>query len=147
MHSSPALILCQGICQLDIGSRTRSVRGGKAGAWSSLPPQLPTNPPKQPGSASIARPFTDSVRAAWLGDTERVSRVVAHLVGCQQTGRGAWREAEEGREEVTLWENGQALSKKCCSMHPTSQQQCTLWWNCPTNTATDRTPITSQTTR
>lgn len=72
-------------------------------------PPAATHPPKEPGSASIAsivRPFTASLRVAWLGDTKRVSRVVAHLAGCQQTGRGGLeggRGGKGGGDTVGKW--------------------------------------------
>lgn len=40
--------------------------------------------------------FHSQRKVAWLGDTERVSRVWAHLADCQQTGRGGTERRQTG---------------------------------------------------
>lgn len=123
------LALCRGICQLDIRSRTQSVRGGKAGAEREGG-QLVSHmlhrgdpPPLSPKSCfcvqgGIVHPFTASVR--WLGWVTPSGSPECGHTWQTVSKQGEGREGEGGAGAVG---NSQALSKKCFYMHPASQQQ------------------------
>lgn len=83
MPSFRILTLCQGICQVDVGSRTLSAREGKAGdarfcregrergqLMSHMLHQGEPPPPHIPCPRRISRSHSE---VTWLGDTERVS--------------------------------------------------------------------------